>query len=449
MAAPDPAAAERATEFQELTVSTIDPKVVAEDDGPPDLNENGLRKVLKAYVVHEEPRITVIPGFVTDAEIEHLIELAEEDWVPSVVGSGVYKTNDESKDLVNKPSSNRTSYSCMLRSAQTARVLHIEQRLAHLAGIDVNYLERLNMVRYSAGQLFNRHHDGRFRPKTVFIYLNDLPEGAGGETLFPEIGVQIVPRKGCAVMWANVLSPGVEDSRTYHQGLPPRMGMKYGVNCFFNDKPLKQFEDADGDADGDTLDATRVTVDPAQLLRDASGSLQPGQIRAFTVHRDPRLSVVPEFLLPDEAAALRAISEPGAPSQAELEELYPMMEKRIALVAGLPLSHMERLRVAKCEQFMIPDGHAIVRGDYSKKFGCKVVYIFLNDVDSGGELTFPALHLQVKPREGCAVVWPVVNEHGEEDLRAAHQGRPPSSGCRHAAIAIFRSEPVRGVPPRE
>jgi len=104
---------------------------------------------------------------------------------------------------------------------------------------------------------------------------------------------------------------------------------------------------------------------------------------------------------------------------------------------------MERLKLAKCEQYMIPDGHALVQGDYSKKFGCKVVYIFLNDVATGGELTFPALRIQVKAREGCAVVWPVVADDGSEDLRAAHQGRPPSSGSRHAAIAIFRAEPVR------
>merc|ERR1712125_137803 len=103
--------------------------------------------------------------------------------------------------------------------------------------------ERLNMVRYGPGQLFNQHHDGRFRPKTVFIYLNDLPEGDGGEPLFPVLGVQFVPRKCTAVMWANTLEHQVEDHRMVHQGLPPKTAIKFGVNCFFNDKPLKQWDD--------------------------------------------------------------------------------------------------------------------------------------------------------------------------------------------------------------
>jgi len=97
--------------------------------------------------VHKEPKITIIPNFISDAEVEHLLELSEEFWVPSVVGAGVYKTNDEMKDLSNQPSKNRTSFSCMLRSAQTPRVESVEHRLAHLAGMDVEYLERLNMVR--------------------------------------------------------------------------------------------------------------------------------------------------------------------------------------------------------------------------------------------------------------------------------------------------------------
>jgi hypothetical protein len=40
--------------------------------------------------------------------------------------------------------------------------------------------------------------------------------------------------KGCAVMWSNVLETGTEDLRLLHQALPPKTGIKYGVNCFFN-----------------------------------------------------------------------------------------------------------------------------------------------------------------------------------------------------------------------
>merc|ERR1712151_951482 len=92
------------------------------------------------------------------------------------------------------------------------------------------------------GQYFEKHHDGRFRPKTVFVYLNNLAEGDGGETFFPELGLKFIPRKGYALLWSNILAPQVDDKRMVHQGLPPRTGVKYGVNCFFNDKRMKRYE---------------------------------------------------------------------------------------------------------------------------------------------------------------------------------------------------------------
>lgn len=434
-----------------VEVNSIDPREVLGDDLPELDERTGLPKVLKAYVVHKEPEITLVPNFLSECEVEHLIELSQEFWVPSVVGAGVYKTNDEMKDLANKPSKNRTSFSCMLRSAQTPEVDSLEHRLALLAGMDVEYLERLNMVRYEPGQLFNRHHDGRFRPKTVFIYLNDLPEGAGGETLFSDIGVQIVPRKGCAVMWSNTLSPSVEDPRTYHQGLPPRCGIKYGVNCFFNDKPLKQWEDVDSDF-GDEEGVKSVgkatsryhSFDPTALLEEPHADLKPGQIRSFTISSDPRVSVIPEFATVDEVAALISMTDPQVNGRrpAGADDMFRRLEHRISLAAGLPIAHMDPLRVAKCEPNMTPDGRLVAKDQYRQKFGVKVVYMFLNDVEDGGELRFPKLGLQVRPRQGTAVVF-AVGKAG--DTRAVHQGRPPKTGMRYCAIAVFREEPVRGT----
>mmetsp|Transcript_42113 Transcript_42113/g.89690 ORF Transcript_42113/g.89690 Transcript_42113/m.89690 type:complete len:476 (-) Transcript_42113:141-1568(-) len=451
--------AEADVAYETITVTSIDPLEVAKEDGPPECDpKTGLPKALKAYIVHQHPQIFVVPYFVNDADIDHLLELSKDAWVPSVVGTGVYRTNDEAQDLTNKKSQNRTSYSCMLRSSQTPQVEHLEQRLAHLAGMEVDYLERLNMVRYEPGQFFNRHHDGRFRPKTVFIYLNDLPEGDGGETLFPEIGIQIVPRKGCAVMWSNILAPNVEDKRTMHQGLAPRTAMKYGVNCFFNDKPLKQWEDVDSDF-GDEEDGPKVgrrtqrcrAIVPKDLLEegDSQLALQPGQLRAFTVCQEPRVSIIPQLLSHEEAAALAATTGPPDAQKADSTAMFQRIQQRLSVVAGFPVSHMDPLRVAKCEPNMTPDGRVLARENYGNRFGQKVIFIFLNDVEEGGELRFPKLGLQVRPEEGCAVVWSPWRVPGEEDPRAVHQGRPPKSGLRHSAIAVFRDEAVRSPAPTQ
>jgi len=376
--------------------------------------------------------------------VDHLLELGAPHWVPSVVGRGAYKTNNESVDLQNQQSPNRTSYSCMLRSSQTPMVEAIEQRLAAVAGIDVDFLERLNMVRYEPGQLFNEHHDGRFRPKTVFIYLNDIPEDDGGETYFPRLNVQFRPRKGCAVMWANTLGPQEEDKRMIHQGLPPRTTVKYGVNCFFNERPLRQWIDVDSEDEADVDIKAKAerkveSIDPAQLVENSEEGLV-----SVLLSENPAVRVVPEALTVQEAAELRAmvIKEGDPPLQQTPAQtaLLSRVAARLAAIAGLSQSHMLSFSLSKCEPGVLP----VESGEYVEKFGHRVVFVFLNDL-AGAELRFPRLRFEVRPRSGCAVVWSPVQD-GKEDRRAFHQGRRPKSETRYAAVMTFTES---GIAPHQ
>lgn len=426
----------QARAFLAKEAHVIDPREVLADEEAPEINpKTGVPKLLKTYLVLKDPAIYLIPHLVSDSEIEHLLELSEEYWVPSVVGRGVYKTNDESKDLTNKPSQNRTSYSCMLKSAHTPTVAGIEERIAAIAGMEVDHLERLNLVRYSPGQFFNKHHDGRFRPLTVFLYLNDLGADDDGETFFPALGLKIKPSKGCAVMWRNT-HDGREDMRMVHCGLPPKVGMKYGVNCFFNQKPIKHYEDTDDNEQ-------YVTIDPLSLAEE-SDTVKPGTLRAFTIHDNPKIAVVPSFISVEEAQALVAVVKK---QQHADDGIYTRIEKRCALLGGAPLTHMEPIKVAKSEVNTMPDGMLFADGEeggsYGDRFGQKTISIFLNDVTDGGELRFPWQKLQVQPREGTAVMWSWEQKDHPEGKGAEHQGRPPKAGTRFSATCIFRSSPVR------
>lgn len=417
----------------------VDPKLLLANEAPPELNpRTGVPLVLRQYLVHKDPDFYLIPNFVSDAEIEHLLALSEELWIPSVVGTGTYKTNDESKDLANKPSQNRTSYSCLLKSGQTPMIASIEQRIGAIAGMEVDYLERLNLVRYSPGQFFNKHHDGRFRPKTVFIYLNDLADDDDGETYFPELNLKFKPGKGVAIMWANTLD-GKEDMRMVHHGLPPKSGMKYGVNCFFNIKPVKHAEMAEAAA---MEDCTHYkTVDPRDL-QEVVVETEPRQIKAYPVHSDPKVIVVPNFLSREESQALIAVlkNEPVVDAS-----VYGRIEQRCALLAGVPHNQMEPISVSQADGSAVPDGVLFSNaqdGSYRKRFGIKTICLFLNDVEEGGEMRYPRLNLQVLPREGTAVMWSILADDGSEDMRAVHQGRSPKNGCcRYTANCVFR-EPV-------
>lgn len=84
------------------------------------------------------------------------------------------------------------------------------------------------------------------RVVTILVYLNDLPVEAGGGTQFPYLsktgfgmkddddeeddvdggGVVIHPKRGRAVVWANIDQTGWPDPRTVHEGLPLIRGAK-------------------------------------------------------------------------------------------------------------------------------------------------------------------------------------------------------------------------------
>jgi len=73
---------------------------------------------------------------------------------------------------------------------------------------------------------------------TLFMYLNDLPEGGGGGTRFTDLSTPItfVPEKGKAVLWPSVLAdePDKMDPRTHHEALPVWAGEKFGANFWIH-----------------------------------------------------------------------------------------------------------------------------------------------------------------------------------------------------------------------
>uniref|UniRef100_A0A7S0ADX9 Prolyl 4-hydroxylase alpha subunit domain-containing protein n=1 Tax=Pyrodinium bahamense TaxID=73915 RepID=A0A7S0ADX9_9DINO len=435
-------------------IAIVDPVEIAAGDEPGELDpRSGVPKVLKAYSVtgaNGGPRLAVVPHFLGEAEIEHLLALAEGCWEPSEVGTGVYRSADESKDLFNTLSFRRTSYSCMLEPFQTSIVTSIEHRLARLAGIDLDYLEPLNMVRYAPGQLFKTHHDGRFRPKTVFIYLNDLPEGDGGETLFPELGLQIVPRRGCAVMWANVLGPQQDDRRMVHQGLPPRSAVKYGVNCFFNDKKMKAYRLAGTDTDlrvdsglpvpGAGIATRWRTLDATELRAGVPDALASDQLRRLQVAEAPPVWLAPALLSRGEAAVLAALADTGMQLEdLQQRELVAALQRRMSALVGRPLECLERVEVSRRGPRAQTCEHQLQEEAYRAKFGSWTAFVFLNDLDEdgGGELRFPQLGLQVLARAGCAAGWRGPRA-GVGGPCAMHLAMPPKFGERYGVFCMFR-----------
>ncbi|CAE8675780.1 unnamed protein product, partial [Polarella glacialis] len=376
---------------------------------------------------------------------------------------------------------------------QTEMVGSIENRLAALADMDVTHLEPMNMVRYGPGQFFKTHHDGRFRPKTVFIYLNDLPPDDGGETLFPRLGFKVVPRRGCAVMWSNILGPQVDDQRLVHQGLPPKTSVKYGVNCFFNDKVMRRYQYHGADAaanpspaapsrgvsQAQTLDPVKIAeANPGAPALAAAGTPEGGlRICRLRVSQRPAVWLAPNILSSEEAGLLRAMvpdrskasghdgqsSSPStastdtlggkAPSEEDSarERLLADLEPRLATAAGLGgewqlegrLEIRRRGPEAPGSQpsaLHTKPSRSVAQDEDS--FGIRrAVFLFLNDLPEagGGELLFPQLAFQVRPREGCAVVWELGQQGGWtlEEGAAECVAMPALAGGRYGLSCVF------------
>lgn len=433
------------------------------DEGPAAVDPNtAAPQNLNAYVVLQDPKITVFPHFLSDAECDHLLSLAEGGWFPSYVGGQpsanyVEAENKQGEGLENSITESRTSWSCMLRYFQTSVVNRVENRVATICGLPVEQLEPLFMVRYAPGEAFNEHHDGKFRPKTVFVYLNDLPEDdEQGDTFFPHLGVSFKPRRGAAVMWSNALD-GKEDSRMLHAGRAPFKGIKYGVNCFTNDRSLRRLADLKSEYSLETA----ATVRAADFLREGGGPIKDGNgqpaIRAFKMFADlPGLMLVPGLLLAAEVEQFldlaRGAKQSGLSASfststqllhlidAGATPMVQEVEQRIVAAAqDQPLAHLARLRIVR-------PGTEVGLVDRGR--GKSAVFISLT---SRQDVFFPYVGVRIELGPGDGIVIPNVEwstGKASEDLRTLRIHLKVGDEELLGIDAHFDDNPIRDQPAR-
>jgi prolyl 4-hydroxylase len=101
----------------------------------------------------------------------------------------------------------------------------IKNDVAELTGYPVENQEDFHFVKYNVDGEYKIHEDGKDRPKTALVYLND--GFVGGETEFPKLKTIIKPETGKLVIWDNALEDGSEDPDSSHAGLPVIAGTKY------------------------------------------------------------------------------------------------------------------------------------------------------------------------------------------------------------------------------
>lgn len=178
------------------------------------------------------PRVVLFGNLLAPEECEELIKLSRGKLARSNVvdrQTGHYHQHPD-----------RTSDGTYFRRAENPLIARIEARIAELTGCPVERGEPIQVLHYRPGTEYKPHFDyfdpadegnrkvltmGGQRVATLIMYLCDV-EG-GGSTVFPDIGLDVLPRRGNAVFFAYSDDEGRLDSRTLHGGSPVASGEKW------------------------------------------------------------------------------------------------------------------------------------------------------------------------------------------------------------------------------
>lgn len=178
------------------------------------------------------PRVVVFGNLLSAAECDELIAQARDRLAPSSV------VNVATGDYDLHP--HRTSSGTHFARGENALIQRIESRIARLLEFPVNHGEPIQILHYAPGAEYRPHHDyfdpahtgndkvlamGGQRIATLVMYLNDCP--AGGATVFPQLGLEVLPQRGAAVYFTYVTGSGALDPRLLHGGAPVAAGEKW------------------------------------------------------------------------------------------------------------------------------------------------------------------------------------------------------------------------------
>ena len=178
------------------------------------------------------PRIVLFGNLLSPEECDAMVEHSSRKLQRSTVVNAKTGAYDVHPD--------RTSSGTHFERAENELVARIERRISELLGVPVDNGEPIQILHYTPGAEYKPHWDyfdpahpgnekvlamGGQRVATLIMYLNDVE--SGGSTVFPDVGIDVLPRKGNAVYFAYTTDEGQLDRRTLHGGSPVVAGEKW------------------------------------------------------------------------------------------------------------------------------------------------------------------------------------------------------------------------------
>ena len=198
-------------------------------------------------LLNEKPAIVHIHNLLNPVECQHIINLAR----PKLTSSTMIVNNVET---VNPSRSSSSAFLTQNGELPTndAIIHRFLSRLSKFTGYPVSHFEGMKVVNYKKSQQYLAHYDffrehtnftkeSGDRQFTFFVYLNTLPEEAGGYTAFPNLNLKVKPSLGDAVFWTNMDFAGKYYEETLHAGEPVLTDVeKWGINVWIREKSYQK-----------------------------------------------------------------------------------------------------------------------------------------------------------------------------------------------------------------
>ena len=199
-------------------------------------------RAVEMLFVIESPRVVLFGNLLSDEECDLLVSLSRD----KLERSSVVNANTGAYDI----HPHRTSSGTYFKRGENELLQRVERRIAELVECPVEQGEPTQVLHYEPGGEYKPHYDyfdpalpgnqevlaqGGQRIATLIMYLNDVE--CGGSTVFPQIGLNVLPRKGHAVYFAYGDDDGALDVRTLHGGSPVKSGEKWIATKWFRQQP--------------------------------------------------------------------------------------------------------------------------------------------------------------------------------------------------------------------
>jgi prolyl 4-hydroxylase len=180
--------------------------------------------------VMSDPNIVVIGDFLSPEECDGLIEGAK----PRMARSLTVATKTGGEEL----NADRTSNGMFYIRSENELIARVERRLANLCNWPLENGEGLQILHYRPGAEYKPHYDyfdpsepgtptilrrGGQRVATIIMYLHEPSKGGG--TTFPDVNLEVAPKKGNAVFFS--YSRAHPASKSLHGGAPVIQGEKW------------------------------------------------------------------------------------------------------------------------------------------------------------------------------------------------------------------------------